>query len=366
MMAATTESNGLGEPLADASDAKVDIVFVHGLMGDRVRTWTSEPGEYSDTATFWPRDLLPAKCKAARILSFGYNAAITDFYPFHGAKAVMQTTVNNHSNALLDDLLSLRSRTGTDRRPIFFVAHSLGGLVCANAVSRPYESEPIQHLVASVRGMIFLGTPFAGSKMTKWGDIAEKLISLFAVTNREYLKDLAKQSELLVQIDRNFAQFIKARDKGPKSGHIELACYFEGIPTPISSGMIAKKMAKKIVDEASASLAGVDLLAIEARHTNMCKFENEFRSGFISISGKLSDWIKNLDAVVESDEKRTGLGDITYNAPVKNNGGLITGHVTEKAKLIGSQTTNNHYGRSRRRGKKGTKDSDESNESDSA
>lgn len=181
------------------------------------------------------------------------------------------------------------------------MAHSLGGLVCANAVSRPYVSEATKTLVANVRGMIFLGTPFAGSEMTKWGEIAEKFISLFRVTNREYLKDLAKQSELLVQIDRNFSQFIKARDRGPSNGWIKLACYVEGIPTPIFS--IAKKTAKKIVDDASASLPGIDPLLIDARHTNMCKFESEYLSGFISISGKLSDWIKNLDVAEKSDEK---------------------------------------------------------------
>lgn len=91
------------------------IVFVHGLMGDRVRTWTSAPGPYNETSVFWPQDLLPEQCPSARILSFGYNAAIFDFYPFHGAKSVVQTTVNNHSTALVDDLLSFRSRTATVR-----------------------------------------------------------------------------------------------------------------------------------------------------------------------------------------------------------------------------------------------------------
>ncbi|KAK3349524.1 hypothetical protein B0T25DRAFT_582447 [Lasiosphaeria hispida] len=64
------------------------------------------------------------------------------------------------------------------------------------------------------------------------------------------------------------------------------------MPTTVLGG---KKNAKKIVDEASASLPGIDPLSIEAPHTDMCKFESEFRSGFISISGKLSDWIKGLE-----------------------------------------------------------------------
>lgn len=46
---------------------RLSIVFVHGLNGDRVRTWTKN-------GVFWPRDLLPLKPPNSRILTFGYNA----------------------------------------------------------------------------------------------------------------------------------------------------------------------------------------------------------------------------------------------------------------------------------------------------
>lgn len=34
------EQYGLGDPLVDPAEAKIDIVFIHGLGGDRARTWT--------------------------------------------------------------------------------------------------------------------------------------------------------------------------------------------------------------------------------------------------------------------------------------------------------------------------------------
>jgi len=43
------------------------IVFLHGLNGDRVKTWTGR-------GVFWPRDLLPLKLERCRIMTFGYNA----------------------------------------------------------------------------------------------------------------------------------------------------------------------------------------------------------------------------------------------------------------------------------------------------
>ncbi|KAK4119854.1 hypothetical protein N657DRAFT_247289 [Parathielavia appendiculata] len=55
-------------------DTVVDIVFVHGLTGDREKTWTacyaSEP---------WPKTLLPSELPTARVLTFGYDACVVDW-----------------------------------------------------------------------------------------------------------------------------------------------------------------------------------------------------------------------------------------------------------------------------------------------
>jgi hypothetical protein len=60
--------------------------------------------------------------------------------------------------------------------PIIYIAHSLGGLVVANAVSRPHCSDKTaERLTQNAIGMIFLGTPLAGSDMAVWAKWAQDL-----------------------------------------------------------------------------------------------------------------------------------------------------------------------------------------------
>ena len=68
----------------------------------------------------WPRDLLPRDCSTARILVWGYDSHITKGY-----SSSNKGNIFAHSKDLL---YSLR-RDKPPRRPIIFVAHSLGGLI---------------------------------------------------------------------------------------------------------------------------------------------------------------------------------------------------------------------------------------------
>ena len=60
-------------PFADAEVGKtyyVDIVAVHGIIGDAYDTWTHENGKS------WLRDFLPEDLPGVRVFSFGYPAEV--------------------------------------------------------------------------------------------------------------------------------------------------------------------------------------------------------------------------------------------------------------------------------------------------
>ncbi|OCK98531.1 uncharacterized protein K441DRAFT_542499, partial [Cenococcum geophilum 1.58] len=65
--------------------------------------------------------------------------------------------------------------------PIIIVSYSLGGLVLAKVVysgDRAAKGDSINSIAQIVKGMIFLGTPFYGSKIARWGKVVKRIYSL--------------------------------------------------------------------------------------------------------------------------------------------------------------------------------------------
>ena len=96
-------------PLSDSTtaDGGVDIVFVHGLRGNRIGTWSKHN-------VFWPRDLLAKDINDAslkcRVITWGYDASIANVFMY-----ASQESIFGHAETLLGDL----SRSRVDK--VFFI-----------------------------------------------------------------------------------------------------------------------------------------------------------------------------------------------------------------------------------------------------
>ena len=82
---------------------RASIVFVHGLTGDRERTWT-----HQSSSCFWPEELLPPDLPDARIFTYGYDADVAHFF-----SPVSQSRIGNYAQTLLGSLAHVRERTET-------------------------------------------------------------------------------------------------------------------------------------------------------------------------------------------------------------------------------------------------------------
>lgn len=181
-----------------------------------------------------------------------------------------------------------------------FVAHSLGGLVVANALSIQHGADNSSKLIADhTCGTVFLGTPFEGSAKAKECLIALNFASIFSQTKKDDVKDLREGSLKLAGITEAFAKCVRERYCQQDIPPIDVACFFETHPTFVDSSKIGL-----IVPRDSATLFGMSANSISANHSGMCRFAGEWTDGFVQISRLLARWIESIGV----DNKRAPSG----------------------------------------------------------
>jgi hypothetical protein len=167
------------------------IVAVHGLNGDAFKSWTDQDGH------MWLRDSLPAHVPNARIMAYGYDAAVRP----------SQTLMHLHDFAqdLLDRLVMARSGEGA-KRPLLFVCHSLGGLVVKQAlVMAALSKSQYGSIVESASGIAFFGTPHRGSRTASPALILARIFNAASMAGNvrsDLIKTLETQSPLLDTLSR--------------------------------------------------------------------------------------------------------------------------------------------------------------------
>lgn len=169
---------------------------------------------------FWPTDLLPrslkdphtSKDEHANILVYGYNA---DVYA-HGKSGASPSAnfIHQHAQSLVASLTQYRKSKGTERLPIIWVVHSLGGIVTKRALLysndiRAHHQEDLRSVFVSTFAIIFLGTPHLGSDLATWGRMIQAMSDAvmprkFFETESVLLKTLKKDNETLENINLHF------------------------------------------------------------------------------------------------------------------------------------------------------------------
>jgi len=159
-------------------------------------------------------------------------------------------------------------------------------------------------------GIIFLGTPHAGSDFTRFAKAVTNIVSCSIVKkpNRAILDILARQSEVLASIQKDFQSLLELRQQNSQppigihccqdelpvaaTGHV---CTFGTLnvlpPTYIST--------QRIVTPYSAAFPGYHTSStIPANHMDLPKFENNSDIGFQRVSGRIRQWTDALSTPI--------------------------------------------------------------------
>lgn len=176
------------------------VVFFHGLGGHPVDTWKQEGKD----ETFWPKWLF-ADLPDLNIYSFSYPAAPTDWQGH-------ATSLVERADNALEHLLTVPDLADGQ---LVFICHSLGGLIVKQLVRRAAELAPgrqeADSLLKRLRGVVFIGTPHAGSSVASTLSLVSRIIRLSASSS-----DLIKNDPRLADLNswyRNWSQTAVARHR---------------------------------------------------------------------------------------------------------------------------------------------------------
>ncbi|KAK8138051.1 hypothetical protein PG984_001431 [Apiospora sp. TS-2023a] len=236
----------------------IDIIFVHGLNGHRVGSWTKD-------SVCWPRELLGSDVPHARIISWGYPSILgegNDMFVDLG-------------EALLVDLSRIREAIF---RPIFFVAHGIGGIIVKEALttaamSRIYGSHnDLGDIYPKTRGIIFLGTPHQRTGKRSLGECVALTAQIsLRSPNDPLLRSLAGNSEYFENQHGTFQMI--SRD-------IRIVCMREQFTTGST----------RIVPKDSASFEGFSVTRddMSTSHMGLARFSNRDELGYRQIVSHLT------------------------------------------------------------------------------
>lgn len=281
-------SEGIVEILSDGASESVispilDIVFVHGLGGDRYETWQTEP------KSFWPR-WLAGKFPNCRVFSFGFDSKkLAGFLTGEGA------SLHDLALTLADSLLS---REVSAHRTLF-ICHSLGGLIVKQMLRRCSESANLDYkdLGRSVVGVAFLGTPHQGASLASTLDL---LLRHFL---SKQTKQLTHSEEALVDLNEFFRS--KANIQS-----IEVRSYYE---TEKTAGVL-------IVDKVTANpgVLGSEPIAVQSNHIQICKPGDQTSPVFRSVCALVRKLLKS------EYSPSGGNGITTLDKSTSNGSGTLT------------------------------------------
>lgn len=234
----------------DNKDCKLDIVFIHGLGGDALKTW----GE--DKETFWP-SWLGEEFADIAVWSIGYDAT---------PSAWLRDTMPMEERAL-NILTDLSTTEGIGSRSLCFIVHSMGGLILKYILEKSKADNNYSKIIQQTKGVVFLATPHEGSSKA---DFLKNLGLIFRANT--IVKQLEHNASSLNRLDDAFNTIVRQENlmcfSIYETKEIRIKKTIMGVPLFGFKGL-------KVVDESSAKgrCNYATPLPVDKDHLEICKIQ---------------------------------------------------------------------------------------------
>lgn len=251
-----------------SDNCQADLVFIHGLTGDPKGTWTSLDG-----TEFWP-EWLALDLSNLAIHSIGYPASIFAKW------AKKEMDLFERAKSVLEQLAAV----GIGERPVFFVVHSLGGILLKQMLRRAADSpdDGWKKIAAQCQLVIFMATPHTGAALAAVLNYAAPRIS------SSFISALTNDTGILSDINESYRTFCN------NYVGLKTVVYYE-------KHKIAKMALVVPKESADPGITNVVPVPFDRDHIGICKPNNKDDVIYMGVRRHLMEALKKAGTVLGSD-----------------------------------------------------------------
>ncbi|UKZ61236.1 uncharacterized protein TrAtP1_002504 [Trichoderma atroviride] len=300
-------------PKAD-KPVTADVIAITGLDGHAYGSWRGK----GNLGRMWLRHFLSRDLPYCRTMTYGYNSKLST----RGTDTIM-----DYSRGLMEALRKIRDTKELRQRPLFFIAHSFGGIILAHclvkAVQTNEDDDPtIATLHKATYGMLLFGIPHKGLLVN---DIEKMLAGQDNHPRSALLQQIGGKSDLLENQLADFKNLVRDRKivSFYETGQTRQLRFDSGSQRWERTGDFITKLDK---DSALLQLPDVmeDKIPLNADHSMMVKFSNRSEEGYTSALRKLRQFEEEASKVVKARFSRIQqISTVKYLVPYTSNPNFV-------------------------------------------
>ncbi|KAI9702306.1 MAG: hypothetical protein M1836_000785 [Candelina mexicana] len=273
-------------PKSRTGEPTADFVVVHGLNGHPWTSFVSPTSVENGTEEYmWLRDTLPEYLEERsiypRIMTYGWNANVwVDPADQTTSEAAMSLVQHIDSERPLDS-----------NRPLFFIGHSLGGIVIKQAVNelvnRGLARDENGSFESPVKGCFFFATPHRGSGLA---DPYAKILSTIRAVlvlgggpNDMLVRELRLKGEEFARISMEFDSLRQVHEIKT------ISCYEQ---KRIHNSIVVPRESAILDWDPSRNALPINAFPVDADHRDIVKFSSAVHPGFPAIMAAIISIVK--------------------------------------------------------------------------